>query len=212
MKIISHRGYWKSAEEKNLVPAFERSFSLGYGTETDVRDSNGRLLISHDMPRGDELSLDDVLRMASSHGAGGLTLALNIKADGLAQAVADAISRHPCLDCFAFDMSVPDMRGYLSAGVPVFTRMSEVERDPAWLKESAGVWLDSFIPEWYDLGLIRSLLSDGKRVCVVSSELHRRDPQGLWQLLRPLAAESNLVLCTDLPEDATMYFFGKQEA
>ena len=38
MQVISHRGYWKAASEKNTQTAFKRSFSLGYGTETDVRD------------------------------------------------------------------------------------------------------------------------------------------------------------------------------
>ncbi len=50
MQVISHRGYWKSAAEKNTTTAFARSFALGYGTETDVRDLNGELVISHDMP------------------------------------------------------------------------------------------------------------------------------------------------------------------
>lgn len=35
MIILSHRGYWKETHEKNLPIAFERSFSLGFGTETD---------------------------------------------------------------------------------------------------------------------------------------------------------------------------------
>ena len=39
MMILSHRGYWK---EKNLPIAFERSFSLGFGTETDYK---GELVI-----------------------------------------------------------------------------------------------------------------------------------------------------------------------
>ena len=38
MIIISHRGYWKDAAEKNRPVAFARSFDLGYGTETDVRE------------------------------------------------------------------------------------------------------------------------------------------------------------------------------
>jgi hypothetical protein len=71
-------------------------------------------------------------------------------------------------------MSIPDTRAYFKAGIPVFTRVSEVERNPAWLEQSAGVWLDAFESEWYGMTDILSLLRAGKRVCVVSSELHGR--------------------------------------
>ena len=51
MIILSHRGYWKSEKERNQEVAFHRSFDLGYGTETDIRDIQGKLVISHDMPQ-----------------------------------------------------------------------------------------------------------------------------------------------------------------
>ena len=50
MIIISHRGYWIQPAEKNTEEAFSRSFERGMGTETDVRDHRGELVISHDMP------------------------------------------------------------------------------------------------------------------------------------------------------------------
>lgn len=49
MIVLSHRGYWKNSLEKNKFVAFERSFSMGFGTETDIRDFNGELVISHDI-------------------------------------------------------------------------------------------------------------------------------------------------------------------
>lgn len=204
MKILSHRGYWKSPAEKNTPSAFARSASLGFGTETDLRDRDGGVVISHDPPdRGAELpTLAEFL--ATFAGAGPLPLALNIKADGLAGPVRDALdAAYPDgHDAFVFDMAVPDMRGYFAAGVPVFTRMSEVEPEPAFLDKAAGVWLDAFEGEWFDAGTIGRLLDAGKRVCVVSPELHRRDHRPLWERLIPLAGRDGLSLCTDLPEDA----------
>jgi hypothetical protein len=38
MEILSHRGYWKIESKKNKLYAFERSFSYGFGVETDIRD------------------------------------------------------------------------------------------------------------------------------------------------------------------------------
>lgn len=203
MNILSHRGYWKTAAEKNQPVAFTRSFELGFGTETDVRDRNGVLVISHDMPSGSEITLDAFLEM---FGDSRIPLAMNIKADGLAAVLHAAMSAREVKDWFVFDMAVPDMRSYLAAGVPVFTRMSEVEKDPVWLEQSAGIWLDAFHGTWYDRSLIETMLSQGKQVCVVSAELHGRDSQQQWDMLRPLRGHKNLLLCTDHPEQARTFF------
>lgn len=203
MKVLSHRGHWLTAEEKNTPLAFRRSFDNGFGTETDVRDCAGRLLMSHDMPRGDEIDLDAFLGL---HGARDLPLAINIKADGLAQPLQTAMQRHRVPDWFAFDMSVPDMRAHLRIGNPVFTRLSDVERHPAWLDQAAGVWLDGFEGSWFGAADVLDLLRAGKRVCVVSPELHGRVHEPTWQRLRPLAGEDGWMLCTDLPLDACSYF------
>ena len=108
MKVLSHRGYWKEASEKNLETAFRRSFDLGFGTETDVRDCAGRLLISHDMPTGSEISLGAFVNLASGRD---LPLAINVKADGLADSLAREMQAARAGDWFVFDMAVPDMRG-----------------------------------------------------------------------------------------------------
>ncbi|MES2204578.1 MAG: phosphodiesterase [Pseudomonadota bacterium] len=210
MNILSHRGYWKSNEEKNTQLAFDRSFSLGYGTETDIRDFNGELVISHDITQGSEMSLRAFLALTSSCQANiPLTLALNIKADGLAPLLRRALDAYPELDCFVFDMSVPDTRSYFDAKIPVFARMSEVEQTPAWLARSTGVWLDAFESEWYNASIIKTLLGQNKRVCIVSPELHKRPYLPLWENLRSLAHEPALMLCTDYPEEATAFFLKK---
>lgn len=209
MKILSHRGYWATAGEKNTEKAFRRSFVLGYGTETDIRDCRGELVISHDMASGSEIRCTEFLKLAHEGTVptgNPLTLALNIKADGLAGELRRLLDSHSMLDCFVFDMSVPDMRSYFDVGIPVFTRMSEVEVHPVWIEQAAGVWLDGFESEWYDISTIEGLLRMGKRVCIVSSELHKRPCHALWERLKPLAGETSLMLCTDLPEDATRFF------
>lgn len=206
MIVISHRGYWHEAREKNAEVAFHRSFDLGFGTETDVRDRNGTLVISHDMPNGSEMTLAEFLAIVGDRD---LPLAMNIKADGLAAPLASAMREAGLTQWFVFDMAVPDMRAYLNAGVSVYTRMSEIERTPAWLEQSAGVWLDGFEGIWYDLQLIETLLNSGKRVCIVSAELHGRDAAAQWEMLRPVASHESLMLCTDLPERAKQ-FFGDQ--
>lgn len=202
MKILSHRGYWKTPEEKNTEIAFQRSFGLGYGTETDVRDVAGKLVISHDMPKGDEMSFEEFLRLTGDRP---LPLALNIKADGLASAMYKALRGSPH-EWFVFDASIPDMRQHLNAGNPVYARMSEVERTPAWLSACEGIWLDAFEDIWYEQEDIATLLRRGKRVCVVSPELHKRDHVPLWHMISAFKDASNLMICTDIPEDASAFF------
>ena len=203
MDVLSHRGHWLAPDEKNTQRAFLRSFDAGFGTETDVRDRLGELVIAHDLATGGEMLFTDFLRLRAGHG---LPLALNIKADGLAQRVHEAMRQAGHAAWFVFDMSVPDMRHHLQAGSPVYARMSEHERQPPWFERVQGVWLDAFDSPWFGADLVRDLLGQGKRVCVVSSELHGRDSAALWQALRPLASQPGLALCTDLPLDARGFF------
>lgn len=205
MIVISHRGYWKTSDEKNSTVAFRRSFELGFGTETDVRDLDGALVISHDMPTRGAMGMTEFLALTG----GKLPLALNIKSSGLAEPLRKAMANYDRSAWFVFDMSIPDMRMHLKAGNPVFTRISEVEQEPVLLDECEGVWLDHFDREWFDIDFVNRLLDAGKRVCVVSSELHCRDYSDLWRLLQPLAACDNIMLCTDVPEKA-QDFFGVQ--
>jgi hypothetical protein len=203
MQIISHRGYWLQKPERNLPDAFHRSFDLGFGTETDVRDIAGQLVISHDMPTGGELTLDELLDIVDGRN---LPLAINIKSDGLAQTLKKTFEQHGHRNWFAFDMTVPDMRNYLQADLPTYTRLSEVEPLPVWLAQAVGVWLDCFDDEWFSNEIVSDLLSQGKQVCVVSPELHGRDPQPLWRQLLDLRSQGHLMLCTDIPEDAVNFF------
>lgn len=209
MKIISHRGYWKDKNEKNTKQAFIRSFNLGFGTETDIRDRNGTLVISHDIPNGNEMPLDDFFDLLEDKS---LPLALNIKADGLCEILYQYVRESNITNAFVFDMSVPDLRSYLKNDyVKVFTRLSEYEPVAAFYDSSDGVWLDCFERIWFSESDIIDILLVKKLVCVVSPELHgRRDYHKLWDLLKNIPSENsnNLILCTDIPEEALAYFKG----
>lgn len=212
MRVISHRGFWTAAQEKNTAVAFNRSFRLGYGTETDLRDHGGEIVISHD-PAGDEaMTLKAYLDLVLAHDVPKLLQALNIKADGLAKPLADAMRgfKHPW---FVFDMSVPDMVQHLKVGNPVYARMSEYEPFPQALSSKvAGIWLDGFTGTWFTTGDIQAVLSKGLGVCVVSPELHGRgDHADLWHALKPLRHHPLLTLCTDLPTEAAMTLELKQQ-
>lgn len=207
MNVLSHRGYWREPAERNSAAAFERSFALGFGTETDLRDLAGELVISHDVARPGAMPAEEFLGIHRRHDAR-LPLALNVKADGLQGLVAALLEKFIVRDAFVFDMSVPDLLQWLKTGVQVFTRHSDVEPDPACYAAAQGVWLDAFAGEWWTLDTVRRHLEAGKRVCIVSPELHGREHRHAWDRLAASDASRSgeLMICTDLPEDARRVF------
>ncbi|MDR2428977.1 MAG: phosphodiesterase, partial [Candidatus Margulisbacteria bacterium] len=201
MLILAHRGCWQTPAEKNTRTAFERSFTLGFGTETDVRDLAGQIVISHDMPRGGELTFAEVLQIMDRRN---LPLAINIKADGLADQLLAVLRHYRQTNYFTFDMSIPDLAYQVKKGLPVFTGLSDLNPAAPLLAKCPGVWLDAFDSLWYTPEAVKDLLRSGKRVCIVSEDLHQRDNAAQWKMLKTagLFEEDNLLLCTDQPQKA----------
>jgi len=206
VKLLSHRGYWKHAVEKNTETAFRRSFSFGFGTETDIRDYGGELVVSHDPPSGGEMPFSKLLAIYAEYAAN-IPLALNVKADGLQSMLVEYFKTYSG-EWFFFDMSVPDALGYVKAGLPVFARVSEYEKVPCFYEEAVGIWIDSFHCDWYDEDILESFLADDKSICIVSPELHGRDHLALWKRLSRMRCcrESKISICTDLPDVAAVFF------
>ena len=207
VSVLAHRGYWRAPSERNSLDAFRRAFECGYGAEIDVRDLDGDLVVSHDPPLRGALALEDVLDALTSCDSAGV-LAVNIKADGLQARLAHALAGLDSAQWFAFDMSVPDALGYVRAGLPTFTRHSDVEPDPVLLEDAHGVWLDDFGGGWLGQDQIAAHLAAGRRVAVVSPELHGRDHQAAWAQWRswPVWAHPGVSLCTDHPVEAQEVF------
>ena len=210
MKILCHRGLWLKPEEKNSLAALSRAVDSGYGSESDVRDYRGQLVISHDIADENSPALEDVLKILAAAGDK-FCFAINIKADGLTYALKTLLDKYSLGNYFVFDMSVPQMLWYRNAGMKFFTRQSEFEKFLTLYDEAAGVWLDAFeSDDWITVELIKNHLARGKKVCVVSPELHEREPQKLWELLKQIKS-SDLYLCTDLPTEVEK-FFGRCDA
>lgn len=197
MQIIAHRGLWKDEKEKNTIRAFTKAFDLGFGIETDIRDYHSKLVISHDLPKGNEPEFKEVLDVLDKRK---LPLALNIKADGLAHDIHNLCVEYGIESYFVFDMSIPDMLNQIIAKNIVFSRMSEVEPEPFFSKYISGIWLDSFFTEWYDEITINNIVNKYKYLSIVSPELHNRDKTLLWNTLDKYINNDKILLCTDFPE------------
>ena len=218
MEILAHRGWWLQPGDKNSKAAFERALAAGYGIETDVRDCDGELVISHDMPR--RASAEPLMTIAAfldlyTSYPGRPTLALNVKADGLHEPVQAALTARAITSYFVFDMSVPDTLGWLRRDMPVFTRRSEFETGSSLDGRARGFWLDSFETPYVRAADIAATIKAGKRAAIVSPELHGKPHLEAWAewggVLASLTAveRGNVLLCTDFPGEAESYFAGR---
>lgn len=203
INVLAHRGWWQKIEEKNTQIAFERAFDNGFGIETDLRDIKGEIVISHNMPQGSEISFEDLLKLLDGRD---LTLALNIKADGMADEIKTLLNKYNHTNYFTFDMSIPEMVVQHKVGLKVFTGQSDIIPHPIMLDKAKGVWLDCFNSDWFDEADIKRILNQGKQVCIVSPDLHKREYKTVWEKYKNI---NGIMLCTDYPMEAEEYFNGK---
>jgi hypothetical protein len=208
MEIIAHRGTWDTLEKQNTIQSFYNSFELNLGIETDIRDLNGKLVISHNCPINGLVSSIDDFFLSYNQSKSINTLALNIKSDGLQVLLDQKLSQYKIDNYFVFDMSIPDALGYVKKDFKIYTRQSEFELEPIFYDKAIGVWLDSFNSTWFDISLISNHLQNGKKVAIVSSELHKREKYELWHMLKEdnIYLNNNILLCTDLPQEAKIFF------
>ncbi|YCO03487.1 PI-PLC domain-containing protein [Vibrio sp. VNB-15] len=207
--IIAHRGVWNKVSEQNTEEAFKLAFINDFGIETDLRDFDGKIVISHDMPSKDNMTVTKFFDLSLSNPH--VTLALNIKADGLVEILNKIDIKNPH---FYFDMSVPDMLHYYKNKKPFYTRYSDMELTPSLYQESQGIWLDNFRDDSLALDTLSQFLIDGKKVVLVSPELHKRNESKYWGDLKSFLVNNqrfanNVGLCTDFPFKAREYFNGE---
>ena len=92
MIILAHRGYWKKLSERNTEEALKKAFSKGYGIESDIRDYDGKLVISHDPANKNCMAAEELFKELTKYD-NKLCFAINIKADGLGEELSKGL-RH----------------------------------------------------------------------------------------------------------------------
>ena len=200
VEILAHRGWWLSENEKNTKTAFERAFNSGFGVETDLRDIKGEIVISHNMPQGGEMKFEELLELLDGRD---LTLALNIKADGMADEIRRLLDKHKVSNYFTFDMSIPEMVYQHKSGLKVFTGLSDIIPNPILPDKAEGIWLDCFNSDWFGEKEVKEILNQGKKVCIVSPDLHKREYKNVWERYKNIPG---IMLCTHYPKVPEVYF------
>lgn len=211
MRIFAHRGYWNDSISANSILALKAALENGYDFESDVRDYDGRLVISHNIADRNSPNAEEFFAYLSEY-ENQYCFAINIKADGLKGILRDYLEKYDLRNYFLFDMSVPQMFEFVEMGLRFFTRMSEYEQVPVMLCQAAGIWVDSFEEtDWIMEEQMCKYISAGKEICLVSPELHgKRDYRKLWGMLRGWDIDfSKVFLCTDHPDEARTFFADK---
>lgn len=199
---LAHRGLWAIPEEQNSLDALVNAASKGLGIETDLRDLNGDLVISHNPPTGQPLTLIQLLEALQGFH---IELLLNVKSDGLQTAVTSQIEA-TSTDVKFFDMSVPDLLRYRQMGLPYLYRLSEFEQPQNLGGKCEGVWIDDFSGDWLTPAKLNEISSLEISRYVVSAELHGNDREKQWTLLRNNWGNTQFRLCTDYPAEAIEFF------
>lgn len=203
-RIIAHRGLWESIADQNSPGALKRALEQGFGIETDLRDMDGTLVISHDPARlAAPVALSTLEGAFSVASNLAVPIALNIKSDGLMPMVVTMLQNLPGRNIFCFDMSYPQQLTYARHGVPIAVRASEYESPDVAFLSSRGlpmqVWLDCFESDWWlDSPEIDELCMRAA-ITLVSPELHGRDPEQAWAwAAEKIRSGADVSLCTNL--------------
>ena len=165
---------------------------LNFGSEIDVRDHNGMIVLSHDYPDNNSQLLTNFIK----HFPKNQLLAINIKSCGI-EADVNNIIKQTHKNYFLFDFSLPNLLKSIDLNIPCAIRLSEYEKElfegPKW------VWIDSFDSVWYDHKYLESIKNKGYQIALVSPELHKRiNPLDYEKIKSLINKELVDAVCTDV--------------
>ena len=192
MNIISHRR--NTIEELDATPA-------KYGIELDLRSYGSQLVVNHE-PFADGPLFSDWLRHYK-HG----TLILNVKEEGLEDAVLALMREHGIENFFFLDQSFPFLVKTARQGEPrCAVRVSEFESIETALEIAPlikWVWVDCFTKFPLSGAQCKALQNAGLQLCLVSPELQDyAADKAIPELLALLHKESIMAeaVCTKRPD------------
>lgn len=205
MILIAHRGLWQRDSEKNTLTSISRALTKSVGTEIDVRDYKGHLVISHDIATKNSLKFNTLMEKTLAMQSKPL-LAVDIKSSGLLNFIEQPLKRYG--NYFCMGMAFTEQLEYINAGMRVFTRESEYEKNPLLYEDSIGVWMDYFYNDELCMRNIELHTNNKKSVCIVSAELNGREHTSQWEMIRmlPPNIKENIILCTDYYIEADTFF------
>jgi len=194
MQIIRHRV--NTSIELQLV---DRKF----GIEMDIRSFGDKIVVGHDPDDSDGENFNDWLD-GFDHG----TLVVNVKEEGIETKAISMIEHAGITNYFLLDQSFPFLVKSLNLGfTKTSARFSDYESAttiqsimelapvaPDW------VWVDCFTGDWSHLRHLESIKEFGLKICLVSPELHGREPNDEIRKIQAYLSKNELdAVCTKFP-------------
>lgn len=207
VSLLAHRGL-NIFDQKSFQNPFFNAIDKNYGIEIDIRNLDGRIVVSHDpIVCKPYLFFEEICKYIKNKNFTGF-LAINVKEDNLEKQLISLLSDYAISNWFTFDHSIPDL--ITSKSLKSFYRISEYEKYIFNnFNNVKGCWLDSFnSPNWYGIDFLEDLIIKGD-LAIVSSEIHGFSPKTQWSIIKDtlkIESEHRLFLCTDLPEEASKFF------
>jgi hypothetical protein len=195
-RVFAHRGFWAGNDnletfKQNSLKSFLRAEQFGFSVETDIRDRDGKVCISHDpiIIQDEIIELSEIWSLNSR-------FAFNIKCDGLINLFNEEGIQNNRRNFF-FDGSTPEMVKYRGNGFLTANRLSDLEQ---YIVGAQIYWVDYFeSSEWY-LEFFKNW-SDQAAYIFVSPELHSQPHENFWKIFKPLFnSKENFGICTDYPD------------
>jgi len=182
MKIILHRV--NNVSDLKDIPK-------EFGVEIDIRSSNGNLILHHDPYKNGE-NFNDWLDFWR-----GQFLVLNVKEEGLEEAILKTLLDRKIENYFFLDQSFPFLVKTIRSGnLNVSVRVSDFESlQTAISVDCNWVWVDCFKGNWDFLkNVIPILVESKKKICLVSPELVRESFEEELRALKLVLQSSNLLI------------------
>ena len=188
------------AHRRNTVDEL-RGTSTSYGVEIDLRTDAGEVVLHHEPFSG---GTSFRAWLADYDHAG---LIVNVKEDGLEDAVLALLAEHGVEDFFFLDQPFPTLvktgrRGERRCAVRV-SEFEPVAQAVAVADLVDWVWVDCFTRWPLTAADVEALAAAGLRTCLVSPELQgRTDPAEVADLARSVAGVGLVpdAVCTKRPE------------
>ena len=181
MEILKHR-----------VNSFDK-IDNNFGIELDVRDQNGELVVSHDLPITSTIKLEDLLQKIDKN----KLIAINIKSVEIEKSLKKIISNANLKNYFTFDWPIPSLIKAQNNHLICAFRLSEYEKE--LFPNCSWVWIDSFKEIWYDVKILSDLKDKGFNLALVSPELHGRE-NDLKKFEKIVNTGLVDAICTNKPE------------
>jgi len=167
-----------------------------WGVEVDLRDSGRHVVLNHEPFKGGE-RLEEYLRQFRHR-----FIILNIKSEGIEQAVIQAVTRHQIRHYFLLDVTIPKLVALGRRGVPhLAVRYSEFESLESCLalaRWAEWVWIDCFTKIPLTPAIARRLRTRFK-LCLCSPELEGHPRAAVLRAKRQVQSLLIDAVCTDDP-------------